>query len=258
MHVVWEDHRSGFGNADVRYSRSTDHGTNWLPADGRVDLDMGTRSAEAPVVCCDDTNVYVVWRDDRNAAAAGAAYDIYSRASTDAGATFAAMDVRVNGSPAGMHTASGPAACCASTRLHVTWTDNRSGLDDVWFNTSSDSGATFLGTDVRMDVGTAAGTVATASAHICCSPDGLVVVAWDDARPGGGNRDIYANFSSDHGATWQAPDVRIDTDTPAAGLSEFATPYSLCCDGGFFWMAWRDTRNAVGPGYDMFVRGNVP
>lgn len=256
VYVAWADERAGAGDPDVRFNRSTDNGTTWQPADVRLDQDAGTAFLDRVDICCDGGNVYVAWQDLRNGGS-----DVYTRSSSNNGVSFAATEVRVNQNAAGSALASRPDICCEGPRLYVTWTDDRNLGRDVWFNYSTDGGATFQVTDERLDVGTVIGSTPNDEPQICCNGLGQLTVAWPDDRAGGGVKQIFANFSSDGGATWQAGDTRLDSDAPAVGRSEFASPgpANLCCEGAFFYCAWRDTRNAaMPPAYDIFFNGNIP
>lgn len=68
---------------------------------------------------------------------------------------------------------------------------------------------------------------------------GYVYVAWEDTR--NGNPDIYFNYSSDYGETWQATDIRLDTDTPGTGKSVY--PQITCDNRGHVYVVWKDTRS---------------
>lgn len=260
VYVVWADQRAGPGNNDVRFNRSTDNGSNWLPADIRIDQDVGIRSAIRPVICCDGGYVHISWRDDRNAPGPGAAYDVYARSSPNLGLNFNATEVRVNTGTAGASQGAKPDICCDAARLYVTWQDNRNVGQDVWFNYSTDGALSFQLTDARLDLGVGAGLQPNGDPQICCTKAGQLTVAWTDGRAGAPPFEVYANFSATGGSTWQPTDTRLDTNTPAIGNSEFnlSDATNLCCDGAFFYAVWRDTRNAVGPGYDIFFNRNVP
>ena len=255
VYVTWEDERAGVGNPDIRFNRSTTNGQTWQPADVRLDQDAGVALAVEPEICCGGGHVYVAWRDTRNGG-----FDVYTRSSADNGASFAATEVRANQNAAGSALAGRPDICCEGTTLYVAWTDNRNLGRDVWFNRSTDGGATFQAADTRLDLGTVVGSQPNDDPEICCNGVGQLTVAWPDDRMAGAKQ-IYANFSSNGGASWQGTDTRLDSDAPAAGFSEFhSTAHTnLCCEGAFFYCAWRDTRNAVmPPAYDIFFNGNIP
>ena len=68
---------------------------------------------------------------------------------------------------------------------------------------------------------------------------GHVYAVWEDTR--NGSSDIYFNSSSDYGFTWQASDIRLDTD--AAGANHSNSPQITCDNNGHVYVVWEDERN---------------
>ena len=65
----------------------------------------------------------------------------------------------------------------------MIWLDDRSGNNDVYFRSSTNGGATWQTSDVRLDTATTAGAFNSDEAKICC--DGArVYVVWQDDRNG--------------------------------------------------------------------------
>lgn len=64
VHVIWPDMRHGFTNSEVYYRRSLDGGINWGPETRLTDDDNFSFD---PCVAVSDSNVHVVWQDDRDA-----------------------------------------------------------------------------------------------------------------------------------------------------------------------------------------------
>ena len=91
--------------------------------------------------------------------------------------------------------------------IYVTWRDQRNGPGDIYFNYSSDYGATWQASDIRLDTGDAPGANHSRWPMISCDNNGNVYVTWDDYRNGiwadtsWRKYDIYFNYSSDYGAT---------------------------------------------------------
>jgi hypothetical protein len=94
--------------------------------------------------------------------------------------------------------------------VYVAWTDERAHKRRVFFNRSTDRGATWLEQDRNLEGGDAdaGGTVAV---DIASDGQGRVLVVWE--RQGNDGRSIQAVGSSDRGTTWQ-PIARIDDDEP--------------------------------------------
>ena len=70
--------------------------------------------------------------------------------------------------------------------------------------------------------------------------------AWEDGRNGGVfNRDIYFSRSSDNGATWLTPDVRINSDSTDTNQIRPALAYDADYGAsGRLYAVWQDGRNS--------------
>jgi hypothetical protein len=229
VYAVWEDRRNG--NPDIYYNFSSDNGATWLPAAVRLDTGNtpGSTSAWAPQVAASGGFVYAVWTDDRSGDA-----DVLCNYSADGGVTWQASAVRVDTAPAGVWS-NMPQMTCQGANVCVTWWDARNGIDDIFANASANNGATWLASDRRLD--TASGYN---SGHPRIASTGTnVYVAWEDSR--NGQPDVYFNYSADSGVTWQTPDIRLDTgDTPGASTSG---QIDLACLGNNVYAVWSDDRN---------------
>jgi hypothetical protein len=94
--------------------------------------------------------------------------------------------------------------------LHMLFTDERNGNDDIYAARSSDDDQTWsAGMNVSDDV---TGSRQTNPAG-WIAPDNTVHVVWNDNR--GGLNDIYTARSSDGGQTWSA-NIRVNLDTGTA------------------------------------------
>lgn len=242
IHVVWRDNRNG--NPDIYYNRSVDYGRNWNATDTRMDTDAaGARSSLNPSVAADAAgNVLVAWQD--NQTDAGTRFDIYSRFSTNSGATFNASNVRVDQDmfardsiePVALVTGGG------AGNVAVVWLDARDGLMQVYANRSSNGGATWMTSDVRVQTHTPRGAYAAGDLTAAAS-NGVVFVAWAEARDTmfTSPLDLRANYSLDFGQTYQPADVRLDN----AGSdidSEQPFAYSTGGVGHFVWVDRRSNQ----------------
>ncbi len=162
-----------------------------------------------------DSIFHVAWRDYRNGSP-----DIFYNRSLDGGLTWAPTDTRIDTSPAGTASAVEPKIASAGPMVVVAWQDFRNNGSDVYCNSSIDGGATWKPIDDRLDTdppGSAQSRDISVSASLA-----TVVVAWRDLRSF--PADIYANYSTTLGTTWQATDVRVDTGfgsalNPAVGVA---------------------------------------
>ncbi|MBI5118488.1 thrombospondin type 3 repeat-containing protein, partial [Candidatus Poribacteria bacterium] len=236
VYVAWSDARSGA--ADIYFNHSSDYGATWQPADIRLDTDAaGASHSQFAEIASDlSGHVYVTWYDLRNGLG-----DVYFNCSSDYGITWLPSDIRLDTSAAGSSISSSPKISNDSSgRVYVTWADNRNGQWDIFFNRSSDYGITWLPADIRIDTN-GAGVSDSNEPQITNDSAGHVYVAWHDER--NGLEDIYFNYSTDYGQTWQTADIRLDTDTPGASTS--AWPQVSFDSSGHVYVTWFDTRAGI-------------
>lgn len=246
VHTTWIDWRNG--HPDVFVDRSNDSGATWQAND--LQLDTAAASSD-PALCADGSRVHVVWRDARNPGS----QELFARSSGDAGVSFA-PEVRVDHAPAFV-VAGVPSVGCEGEHLYVTWGDPRNGTGaDIWFNRSIDGGATFDPLDTRLNQDVGAALVFSYPPVICSNGGDHLHVAWADQRNGVG-ADVFVSSSNDAGATWPTDGMRVDTDTPGVANS---FDHDIASAGAFFYVVWKDDRDAPGPlaGFDIRANGNGP
>jgi hypothetical protein len=132
VYVTWEDERGGNGS-DIYFNRSLDRGTTWLSSDIRLDTDLpGANRSALPRLAASGHSVVVTWLDERNGGIAGE--DIYCNRSLDGGATWLASDTRLDRDSPGAARSYFPQIAASGDSVYVTWTDQRSGRGDIYFN----------------------------------------------------------------------------------------------------------------------------
>lgn len=107
----------------------------WLPTSTRLDTgdSPGMNVSIRPQISRSDSNVYVVWMDDRNGSR-----DIYLNYSTDGGKTWKTPDERIDtGDSPGANGSSLPQINAVENNIFVVWQDYRNGDPDIYFNTAS-------------------------------------------------------------------------------------------------------------------------
>ena len=219
--------------------RSTNGGLSWSPP-ARVDSATDTTAlgsdyiAGGPAVAVVGTDVYVLWRDNRNGAS-----DIYLRHSSDGGATFPAPETRVDlGDAPGANASVAPVMAARGADVYVAWVDDRSGDSfDIYFNRSANRGTTW-GSAIALDQDPLPHD--SFDPQIVAPSSGELVVAWVDFRFG--LSDILATRSTNGGVTFSAPD-RLDTGT-VPGSSNSAE-LSLSARDGVVAAAWADDRSGA-------------
>lgn len=229
VYVAWSDARDGQG--DIYVNRSEDGGTTW-EADGvRIDRGIaGSADSRRPRLCCTSRRVYAVWEDDRSGRA------VWFNRSVDGARTWRSTDLRMDQAPAPLAAVGGYALCCERGEVYVAWTDTRSGAADVFVRRSTNTGLAF-GPERRLDDG-APGATASLRPQLCC--DGVNVYAvWVEGSP----ENVRFTWSTDDGATWHAPSLRMNTT--ADGVARSAVP-ALCCSGVNVYVAWSDGRSPPG------------
>jgi hypothetical protein len=233
VYVTWYDERNG--EPDIYFNRSLDSGLTWLPADIRIDSGpVGSAASRAPSICCDGQRVHVAWHDDRNGT-----WDIYSNRSIDSGATWLALDVRVDRAT-GSTAARFPQIACSGSHVVCTWGDERQGGHSVLFNRSLNSGVSWEISDTILDNADSAGIpqMAVAGTHIH--------VVWTDTR--GNMPHVRYNSSGNLGVAWLASDVQVDAS--AGGTSN----PSVCAFDLDFFVVWQDTRSGAADIYFQRTR----
>ncbi len=257
-HVVWSDNRPGSSITRQVFMRSTtDSGGTWANEQqvNVVDLDMGNPTPDSErsdqVTACADSlgGVFAAWRDQRRAndptwtlADPGR---IVFRGSTDHAATFGS-EIRLDSGDGLPGTESQlPSMDCdddgTMATVAVAWQDARNGDEDIFVNYSTDSGATWQVSDIRVDFGSPAAANAT-NPRILVGPGSpaRMYVVWEDDRDGG--NDLYLSVSTNGGATWGAAQ-HLNT-----GVTAGANPvesWDVDLDGSLFVVAWSDNRNGA-------------
>lgn len=199
-----------------------------------VMVDMGAGGSYTPEITGDDSgNVYVVWSDNRN----NGTYDIYFNRSGDSGKNWPTSDIRLNTDPTGSYSSNNARISCNNNgHVYVVWSDNRHGKPDIYFNSSTDYGASWRG-DIRLD-SDAPGLEESKYPEISCDNGDYVYVTWYVDRSGGGN--IYFNRSDDSGTSWKTTQSLDDYD---ASGSISLLPQISSDNGGHVYVTWYDYRN---------------
>ena len=71
-------------------------------------------------------------------------------------------DARVNTDPPAAAPSDAPQIAASGSSVYVVWEDQRTRFDDIFINRSTDGGASWLGSDRRLDTGVPAGTASSA------------------------------------------------------------------------------------------------
>jgi PKD repeat protein len=274
IYVVWEDDRNG--TKDIYFNVSSDYGLTWLSSDKKLSTSPYAPPAQYPKIACDNSgHVYVAWDDNyfdtssdyganwlaepiriSNSGGIGTRLtcdqnghvyiawktsDVLFNFSSNFGTTWQTTDRIVSSAGAIPYALSLDSD--GNGHVYVAWHDGRNNPNspDIYFNSSSDSGNTWGGTDIKLNTGTPGSTYAIWP-EVACDEAGHVYVTWYDKRNGLG--DIYINSSSDYGINWQPSDIRLDTDTP--GSVDSGYPEIAVDSNGYVYVIWADEQESVG------------
>jgi hypothetical protein len=126
-----------------------------------------------------------MWSDTRDGN-----YEIYCKRSTDNGVSWSADTRLTNDGAASLHV-----SCAAvGSAVHLTWHDNRTGSDEIYYKRSTDVGASW-GTDTRLTSNAGVSWFASVDAW-----GNYVQTAWVENSDG--NPEIYSKRSTDMGVSW--------------------------------------------------------
>jgi hypothetical protein len=212
--VAWEFRAVGAESDILVNRREPGRGGTWQDVPYRLDGDAwgAARSIEPRIAAGPDGRVAVVWQDARDGADA-----LWLNRSTDDGVTWLGPR-RLAPEAAGEWTASmASLAAGGGGELFLVWEDQRDGGRDLRFARSPDGGVTWE-PDRRVDSDEpGAGT----SYHpLLAQANGALLVSWWDER--NGDADVYVRRSTDGGATWAGPEVRLDPGPAGAATSRDA------------------------------------
>ncbi len=249
VYVSWVD---GSGPVeDIKFAWSANHGlSGWTP---EVQLDQPTSRGYYPQMACGQGNVYVVYESDRNAL--GGNEDIYCNFSVGGGSSWQGERRVDTDAPANGHSVYPRVSVGGADGFPtptVVWMDDRNGPApfsgwDAYSNMSADGGYTW-GQDFRVDTGDQPGQSDTWYPHV----DGITpIYVYRDERNGIG--DVYSNVymfgpdegdifyteSTDGGATWLNPPLRVNDDT---GWNDQSHPWIDIKPNGIVDVVWYDDR----------------
>ncbi len=230
VYVAWMDNRNA-GGSDVYFTSSITGGTGWRP-DQRIS--QTNMVFGGPQIACSEWNVFVVWPDSRGALGKP---DIYFDKSTDGGWTWLANDIRIDTDGSGTADSTDPVIACSGNDVYVAWSDKRNGYTDIFFNASSDAGANWMSSDLRLDCDMP-GAATSDKPVIACSGNN-VYVGWSDYRNNSSETEPFFNYSLDAGSTWLATDIRIPSFFPGTAN---AKNLKMACAGQDVYFTWNDDR----------------
>jgi hypothetical protein len=139
-------------------------------------------------------------------------------------------DVRLTNNTAASHTSTLRQNISSNgDYIHVVWTDNRNGLDEIYYKRSTNRGLTW-GSDIRLT--DAPGNSKSPTVAVFGS---IVHIVWETDRDGGSNWEIYYKRSTNNGLNWSS-DTRLTNNTS----SQYKASISA---GSYIHVVWVDHRH---------------
>jgi hypothetical protein len=162
-------------------------------------------------------------------------------------------DTRVDGASAENDPDSFGTRMCVSPdgkAIYVLWMDDRDdrqdGTNDIWMNRSLDLGQSWLDVPVKVNQGNPDVKSDVWNPDLYCNEIGAFVV-WEDDRDGVlHNHQIYYNYTTDLGQTFQEEDLLLETDLDGNSMS---LEPKITGYGQNLFVAWYDSINGA---YDIF------
>lgn len=242
VYVTWSDLRHdrtiwGLGS-EVYFNRSLDGGLTWLSNDIRLTTHSPgfSRSGVSEISAFGDS-VYVIWQD-RRAPGADSSADIYFNRSLDRGATWLSSDVAVGEDETLGAFALYSDLLVTDGALYVTWGEFRTGTVDVFFNCSRDGGVTWQSSDMRMGTDQP-GTTWSSCPQIAGSGTDLYVTWYrqvnDTTTWRADGWELLIAHSPNGGATWFAPETRLDT---GLSFAEGTRKVRITTSGDSVFVTW--------------------
>jgi hypothetical protein len=267
--VTYRDTRLSDGSDyDVFANRSTADPLDFTLNEQRIDTDRGQRGVfqyNRPNVAADGANhVYV----GAMAIADGPYADIYVTASSDGGYTFGTPQRISDGTPGGLHSYTPQVVTTSDGHVYAAYKRSRTdGLRDLRVNSSSDYGATWQSTDVRLGYIYNSSTFANnPSFQLAAVPGGTIHAIWSDgtnvwvATSGdGGLNYTTLELDGDASGNYDQPSICAQGNQVVAVFKGAGTIWGrVSLDGGTSWLPRTDLRGLAGGGqsHQPFVSCN--
>ena len=214
-YVIWD---TGDGEDDIYFAKSVDGGKSFC-CQRRVNDDTVNASQNyASIAVGPDGSIHVAWSDyrndlDRKWTIDGGIdgindADIYYSRSDDGGTTFL-PNVKVNDDIGTRQTTHMHRFIAVDVhgKVHLAWTDHRSGGSEVFYANSSDGGVTF-----SKNAMVSGGNGNASSTSLTTDADGVVYVVWEDSTNLSAGVRAFLSMSIDGGESFGSG-IMID-DSP--------------------------------------------
>ena len=223
MICTWEDLNISGSRRNIFKSYSDDGGVTWQDCELINTDDIFARHHYYPRMESDGDYVYITWHDNRNTDLGNM---VFLSVSQDGGENFAA-EKRVNDDIEEMSRREYAVPEVDDDGvLYITWYDFRSGLDEIFFATSSDHGMTI---SQNGKVSSAPDECSDRYPSIDTYGSGNLAVVWQRKAPtvDSYEYEIYYKISYDGGETWTDEDQIDHSDRYWIDIKDQEKP--ICC-----------------------------
>jgi hypothetical protein len=252
LHAVWNQKTDSTYNLyEICYSRSTDHGLTW--SGQAADREISHRNslpAWNPDIACDGLgNIYVVWNEDPYT---GGLDRLLFGKSTDGGAAFSSETADLPISLEYQETNAAQVHVDAFNNVNVVYQGSEPSPNLTklcLFTGSTDGGATWSGNSglTFIDSGPVPDIDAW-GADITSTSDGSLIAVYSTGPALLNN--IFASYSTDHGATWSGNSNPDLVSYPGAVYNSHV-PYIITAPGDTLHVIWRQ-RDSTATKEDLF------
>jgi hypothetical protein len=209
IYVVWQNQKANSPmNHDIYFKRSVDYGVNWT-VDKRLTNNAG--ASYYPAIAVEESNIYVVWKDDTPGNR-----EIYFKRSVDGGSTWNPIKRLTKTSGNSDY----PNIAVNGANIYVIWRDDTTRSREIYFKKSFDGGSTWKRTKQLTN------SKPSAIGLSMAIHEKNISIAW-----GGG---IYLKRSVDGGSIWKK-DQRLTNNSSAYYPA-------LAMDGSNIHIVWQDQR----------------
>lgn len=239
FYALWFEQTLETGR-DLYFSRSLDGGRSFSAAQ-RLDQAPGLAAANEPVIVAQGNTVAVFWLDDR---AAPTLESVYGRISTDGGQSFG-PELLLSGPFAfDLGDADNLVAAIDLPRIAVGFEDDAvakgqpvPGNNEDFYVVASSNGGLSFGAPLRVNRPPLGAGSSDVDDPALAAAGGVIHAVWVDNR--GGADKVFANRSTNGGASWAITDQRIDDSLEP--LADVEDP-RIDAQGPQVAVLWRDGR----------------
>lgn len=208
IHIVWQESKSGNGNTEIFYKKSTNGGAIWTTK--RLTWTAG--DSKACAIATDSSGaIHVVWEESK-----GANYEIFYKKSPDGGVSWTTKRLTWTADKS-----LGPSiAVDSSNTIHIVWNDYTPGNSEIFYKKSMDGGISWTTKRLTWTANHGGG------ADVATDSDNNIHIVWSEVKSGYDH--IFYRRSTDGGFSWTEKQLTFNADdswSPAIATDVFDNIY---------------------------------